>query len=50
MAGLAAVVYLLLALAVVLRGRGSRRELLYGAIVAAVLVTGALLVDRWRAG
>jgi hypothetical protein len=41
------VVYLLLALAVVLQGRrGGRRELLYGALLAAVLVTVAWLWER----
>ena len=44
---IAALVYLLLVLALVLQGRGARRELLWGAVLAAVLVTVALLWERF---
>ena len=44
---IAALVYLVLILAVVLQGRGARRELVWGALLAALLVTGALLWERF---
>ena len=44
---IAALVYLLLVLALILHGRGARRELLWGALLAAVLVSGALLWERF---